>query len=369
MRTLKRPMFNKGGSTNEGIMTGLVDRKGYAEGSPFVRDIKKLFSGEGLLYDFGVKPAYNIAATPINYLTGSELSADKLFQPQAEGEASTFASTFGFPSIESRLKRREGMVSRAAKEMETGSGIPRERTDIMGMGESGMPGYTTEGNTITAADLKRAKQQTETRDQKMSRLTKRAEEFAELLNPGARKRVMNAAMASASEEFGKSEGDTKQDIARAITAYAKETGKVDDLTMAARKMAIEEDIKKGIARESFRPNQMDSLIQGYRRLKKPDGSPLYTEAQVMDKVTSKVKAETLADKVYKYGNKSDAYREYVKENYDDVTATTPGDKKSLKKFKESIANLPDGKYYVAPPEDKFVTIKDGKAISETERTR
>ena len=33
MRVLKRPMFRKGGSTNEGIMTGLVDRKGYKYGS------------------------------------------------------------------------------------------------------------------------------------------------------------------------------------------------------------------------------------------------------------------------------------------------------------------------------------------------
>ena len=32
MRTLKRPMFNNGGSTNEGIMTGLVDRRKYANG-------------------------------------------------------------------------------------------------------------------------------------------------------------------------------------------------------------------------------------------------------------------------------------------------------------------------------------------------
>ena len=31
-RILKRPMFNRGGSTNNGIMTGLVDRKGYANG-------------------------------------------------------------------------------------------------------------------------------------------------------------------------------------------------------------------------------------------------------------------------------------------------------------------------------------------------
>ena len=31
-RILKRPMFRRGGSTNEGIMSGLVDRRGYAEG-------------------------------------------------------------------------------------------------------------------------------------------------------------------------------------------------------------------------------------------------------------------------------------------------------------------------------------------------
>ena len=32
-KILKRPMFRKGGSANNGIMDGLVDRKGYAEGS------------------------------------------------------------------------------------------------------------------------------------------------------------------------------------------------------------------------------------------------------------------------------------------------------------------------------------------------
>jgi hypothetical protein len=34
-RILKRPMFRRGGSSNEGIMTGLVDRKKYNLGSPF----------------------------------------------------------------------------------------------------------------------------------------------------------------------------------------------------------------------------------------------------------------------------------------------------------------------------------------------
>ena len=38
MRVLKRPMFRKGGSTSQGIMTGLVDRKQYENGT----DIKEL---------------------------------------------------------------------------------------------------------------------------------------------------------------------------------------------------------------------------------------------------------------------------------------------------------------------------------------
>ena len=32
-RILRRPMFKMGGSTNSGIMTGLVDRKGYSNGN------------------------------------------------------------------------------------------------------------------------------------------------------------------------------------------------------------------------------------------------------------------------------------------------------------------------------------------------
>ena len=39
-RVLNRPMFRKGGSANEGIMHGLVDRKGYANGTPGMEDVR-----------------------------------------------------------------------------------------------------------------------------------------------------------------------------------------------------------------------------------------------------------------------------------------------------------------------------------------
>ena len=38
-RILKRLMFRSGGSTNEGIMHGLVDRKGYDNGGPTQSEI------------------------------------------------------------------------------------------------------------------------------------------------------------------------------------------------------------------------------------------------------------------------------------------------------------------------------------------
>ena len=41
-RILKRPMFRKGGTPNQGIMTGLVDRKGYAEGTYKERALEAL---------------------------------------------------------------------------------------------------------------------------------------------------------------------------------------------------------------------------------------------------------------------------------------------------------------------------------------
>ena len=41
-RILKRPMFRKGGSANEGIMHGLVDRKGYSEGTYKERALEAL---------------------------------------------------------------------------------------------------------------------------------------------------------------------------------------------------------------------------------------------------------------------------------------------------------------------------------------
>ena len=76
-RILKRPMFRSGGSTNEGIMHGLVDRKGYADGTEAekYRDeyMKMLAEVQP------AKPRFNMGEMGLNLISG-EYAGDGLLQ-------------------------------------------------------------------------------------------------------------------------------------------------------------------------------------------------------------------------------------------------------------------------------------------------
>ena len=68
-RILKRPMFRSGGSTNEGIMTGLVDRKGYAEGPTQSEIYAKQFYDQVSAIQ-PPKPRFNIGQMGLNLVSG-----------------------------------------------------------------------------------------------------------------------------------------------------------------------------------------------------------------------------------------------------------------------------------------------------------
>ena len=64
-RILKRPMFNRGGSTNNGIMTGLVDRKGY-NAAGMVTDIQETLPGlEEIIRDYTPKVKLPLAPVEV----------------------------------------------------------------------------------------------------------------------------------------------------------------------------------------------------------------------------------------------------------------------------------------------------------------
>ena len=67
-RTLKRPMFRRGGTVNDGIMTGLTDRKQYAEGPTQAEIYQKQY--EDMLSKIQpTKPKFNLGQLGLNLIS------------------------------------------------------------------------------------------------------------------------------------------------------------------------------------------------------------------------------------------------------------------------------------------------------------
>ena len=86
---------------------------------------------------------------------------------------------------------------------------------------------------------------------------------------------------------------------------------------------------------------------------------LYKNSLVkVDEFNDKTKKIRVTDKL----GKASGYRRFVTETMPDIEATLPGDEKSIEKLQ--IEDLKDGKYYLGPPKDQFITVKGGKIIKE-----
>jgi len=72
-RILRRPMFKMGGSTNEGIMTGLVDRKGYSNGDIVERAGELIPGFEELLTEYTPKTRLPLGAVGASLVSGTPI--------------------------------------------------------------------------------------------------------------------------------------------------------------------------------------------------------------------------------------------------------------------------------------------------------
>ena len=257
MRTLKRPMFKIGGKAeagNDGIMSGLVDRKQLQNGTALqkfqsIGDIQEIipYNMKGAeikdKYDFDFP--INLKSTFI-----AENQQPQNIETTSEGD---IFYTGGKPEF----KKKPDEVYLGQKDPQGSlEGITFPKTDEVKK--------LLQPDTEPKINLKDDGSNVVTQAEKNDILKARAKEFEELLNPGARKRVINNALAAASAEFGKSEGNTMQDIANAITAAAGATGKMDETKQKAAELAIGEDIQTGIAKAKDKPNATQSLINFYR---------------------------------------------------------------------------------------------------------
>ena len=291
MRTLKRPMFKMGGKAevdNDGIMSGLVDREelqaGTAQENPSILDyFKSLVLGPRFTDPNYTPPSMfpKGVGTGLEFMSPESQSPGltkigKAIEDKKERKGplgiDTYAKKVKYAPYQERameasdLQVGEGDLNLSEKELKglaeyyktlgvkgdtskyTG-GIPEVKTEIkVEDGDTSKIGAKDTGSNVV------------TQAEKNAILKARAEEFEELLNPGARKRVINNALAAASGAFGKSTGNTMQDIANAITAAAGATSEIDKTKQKAAELAIGESIQKGIAKEKYKPGNYEFLV-------------------------------------------------------------------------------------------------------------
>ena len=365
MRTLRRPMFKIGGKAevgNDGIMTGLVDREKLQAGTiaPFNR-----FTADTL-----GSPYFDNQVNMDNLRRFQELGMGNPYR-QLSGKAG-FDSTLDYmlrPAPNSIFKKVVESAPIVQKKEASEKALSTQEQlrpyqkyfsgnleDVLKETKPKVEVEVPDNNKIEKKDDTGSNVVTQA--EKNAILKARAEEFEELLNPGARKRVINNALAAASAQFGKSTGNTMQDIANAITAAAGATSEIDKTKQKAAELAIGESIQKGIAREkaaTTRPNATQSLINFYREAGLDD-------KQIADKISKTSESEL--DYIRAYPVASQGKAAYVSnvesKNIDNFGGVLSNDKKQRK---EELKTLSPDKLYYDSAQDayvKIVTKEDGK---------
>jgi hypothetical protein len=350
MRTLKRPMFKIGGKAeagNDGIMSGLVDRGQYANSN--AADLFKSIGTpdrlEGLSYIPKVKTEQEILQEKINaYTPKIDPSEVENFLIGDIDLSTGLPKQKPFPETPGLSFPKDAVAMGVATDVDTSVSNEKDGdTSKIGSKDTG-------SNVVTQAE-------------KNELLKARAKEFEELLNPGARKRVINNALAAASAEFGKSTGNTMSDIANAITAAAGATGKMDETKQKAAELAIGESIQKGIyASKPKTKNAVETMMEliakGKRSEDNPEGRTDDEEAYFQ----ANIKGKSSEDRFL--GIEADLGRSRaVADKYKDdknFAGVLPFNKKDQKEF---INNAPLGSVvYMNPPKDSLYEIieKDGK---------
>jgi hypothetical protein len=388
MRTLRRPMFRIGGKAevgNDGIMSGLVDREELQDGT--AKEKFESVAKRPSLFGFRFNEPFLSIPTPENRIgavKGFEFMSPKI---QSEGltkigeaisDKTPRMDELGLEELAKPVRYSPSQErAMAASDLQVGEGdLNLSPKDIKGLQEfyktlnvkgnldykGGIPEVTTEvkDEDTSKIEPKDTGSNVVTQAEKNAILKARAEEFEELLNPGARKRVINNALAAASAQFGKSTGNTMQDIANAITAAAGATSEIDKTKQKAAELAIGESIQKGIAREkkpAVRPNATESLINFYRE------SGLSNE-EIANKISKTSESELDYIRAYPVASQGKAaYVSNVEMKGNELFGGVLSNDK--KQRKEELKTLNPDKLYYDSSQDAYVKIVTGDDGKQT----
>ena len=367
MRTLRRPMFKIGGKAevgNDGIMTGVVDREKLQAGTiaPFNRftadtpgspyfDNQVNMDNLRRFQELGMGNPYR----ELSGKAGFDSTLDYMLRPAPN---SIFKKVVESAPIVQKKEASEKALSTQEQLRPYQKYFSGNLEDVLKETKPKVEVEVPDNNKIEKKDDTGSNVVTQA--EKNAILNARAREFEELLNPGARKRVINNALAAASAQFGKSTGNTMQDIANAITAAAGATSEIDKTKQKAAELAIGESIQKGIAREkaaTTRPNATQSLINFYREAGLDD-------KQIADKISKTSESEL--DYIRAYPVASQGKAAYVSnvesKNIDNFGGVLSNDKKQRK---EELKTLSPDKLYYDSSQDAYVKIVTGEDGKQT----
>ena len=357
MRTLKRPMFKKGGSANEGIMTGLVERRGYSNGDSvnlsrdqykkfqsldpidLRKEWEKQFTAEGLQQQ----------GTYVNPLAGQHG-----FDVASQGQLQDID---WFYQASPQLKEADFLAWKEAKGKDLVA-KQKEYEELSTIGEEKLkPDVVSviEKKTTGEIDGIDRNQLQQIIADKKEGLSDKAKKYAELLSPHAMKRATTDALIAASEAGQTSTGNTFQDLTNMLTAAAKGSGGARDTLDKANLLAIQEEVQTNIAEATAKSklNATDSLIEFYRGTGMTDSDIV----KMMSKNTLQI-----TDFLGKSTNEKSAYKnwaQYTEGENKKFGGFLPENKKGevdKEKVKESME---PGKFYWDQDKRIFVGLVEG----------
>ena len=329
MAILKRPMFRKGGSANSGIMDGL-ERRNYAESN-----------WEDIAATYGQNTSTYGARNPLNYLDPDYIEKMKEAYTPTEKDWSWL-----------KPKKRK-ITTSSGEEVWLEGGIPMEEEDLIQMAPEFVTMPFPQDGKIPPPPLKKKKDDGGIDSVTVAEAKETASDlnkkYMQMMAPHMQKRMVADAWGAASRSFEGSTGDTKQDIARALGAAGEAMGSTKDIYDKVSMLTLQGEIQKDI--EASKTQKLSNYEFLYNKaMSKNPKDKAWAKGMLKNDPDLKELVDGLG--------KSSGYRRFVTETVPNVKGTFAGDDASLKKLKTE--ELEDGKYYLGPPKDQFITIEGGK---------
>ena len=268
MRTLRRPMFRKGGFANEGIMSGLQDRSGYAGGGTIGGG---MITGTPMGYRTGFQePTLKQIQSGIEAQQGTQYTEDFIKEQWENFKDNLYTGGISQTDLDYGMQISPNFSTNQLAIMELIETQPEKSYEMFKSGKIGTKDYATlqeeQAKDLTGAGIEfdkfdfgtkaiigkepplpeKKKKELEKIIAKNESLDDKTKRYMQMMAPHMQKRMVADALGAASAAFGESTGNTRQDIANAISAAATGMGGSKDIYDKVKMLTLQGEIMKDV---------------------------------------------------------------------------------------------------------------------------